>query len=189
MSQGCRPIGEPFTVTRAERNMVLELGSRPALTRLEEMVEALHPDDRVLAQQGLHVGIVIDEHRDEFEQGDFLIRGVLGADPERGAVAVGEAVEVGATVQFQVRDADSADADLRALLADRVGRPARSCSPATAGAGGCSANPTTMPRWCTRRSTGARWPGMFCAGELGPVGDRNAIHGFTASIALFRDPT
>lgn len=186
VSQGCRPIGEPFTVTRAERNMILELGSRPALARLEEMVEALHPDDRVLAQQGLHVGIVVDEHRDEFAQGDFLIRGVLGADPERGAVAIGEVVEVGATVQFQVRDADSADADLRALLADRTASGALvfTCN-------GRGRRLFDLPHHDAalvhQAVDGGAVAGMFCAGELGPVGDRNAIHAFTASIALFRD--
>jgi small ligand-binding sensory domain FIST len=187
VSQGCRPIGEPFTVTRADRNLVLELGSRPALARLEEMVAALHPDDRVLAQGGLHVGIVVDEHRAEFQQGDFLIRGVLGADPERGAVAIGEAVDVGSTVQFQVRDADSADADLRDLLVDRraSGALVFTCN----GRGQrLFGGPDHDASVVHEALDGGAVAGMFCAGEIGPVGDRNAIHTFTASIVLFGEP-
>ena len=87
VSQGCRPVGHPFIVTRAERNVLYELAGRPALERLLEMVEELTPADRALAAQGLHCGIVIDERKLDFERGDFLIRGVLGADREAGAVA------------------------------------------------------------------------------------------------------
>jgi small ligand-binding sensory domain FIST len=186
VSQGCRPIGEPFTVTKAERNFVLELGSRPALGRVRELLEGLGPDDQVLAQRGLHVGLVIDEHRDFFRQGDFLIRGVRGVDTARGAVAVDELVDVGSTVQFQLRDADSADADLRALLAD--------CRADAALVFTCSGrgrrlfdSPDHDAALVHDAVDGGAVAGMFCAGELGPVGGRNVIHTFTASVVLFRD--
>jgi small ligand-binding sensory domain FIST len=186
VSQGCRPIGDPFTVTSAERNMLLELGSRPALDRLREMIEALGPDERGLAQQGLHVGIVIDEHRVDFGRGDFLVRNVLGADSERGAVAVGDMVEIGATVQFQVRDAASADDDLRALL---EGRDADAALVFTCNGRGVRlfGTPDHDAALVDRATGGGPAAGMFCAGELGPVGGRSFLHGFTASIALFRD--
>jgi small ligand-binding sensory domain FIST len=186
VSQGCRPVGHPFIVTRAERNVLYELAGRPALERLLEMVEELTPADRSLAARGLHCGIVIDERKLDFERGDFLIRGVIGADREAGAVAIGEAVPVGATVQFQVRDAVTAHEDLHELL---TGRAADGALVFTCNGRGVHLFPephhdaTMVSDMLGTRAVG----GMFCAGELGPVGGRNQVHGFTASIALFAD--
>ena len=145
VSQGCRPIGQPFIVTRAERNVLYELAGRPALERLLEMVEELTPADRALAAQGLHCGIVIDERKLDFERGDFLIRGVLGADRDAGAVAIGEAVPVGATVQFQVRDAVTADEDLQELLAGRAADRRPGVHLQRPRSSTCSPSPTTTP--------------------------------------------
>ncbi|MCA1692663.1 MAG: FIST C-terminal domain-containing protein [Actinobacteria bacterium] len=119
VSQGCRPIGSPFAVTRAEGNVVYELAGRPALERLGEAAETMPEQDRALLTQGVHLGRVIDEQKDDFDRGDFLIRNVMGGDPNTGAIAVGDLIEVGATAQFQVRDAASADEDLRHLVGGR----------------------------------------------------------------------
>lgn len=185
VSQGCRPIGRPYTVTRAEQNLLHELGGRPALERLLAIVEELPPDDKALAAQGLHCGIVADEHKLDFERGDFLIRGVLGADRQAGIVAVGDTVPVGATVQFQVRDPATAGDDLRELLR---GHPAQAALVFT-----CNGRGTFMfgdahhDAAIVEDHLGpVAIAGMFCAGELGPVAGRNALHGFTASVALFR---
>ncbi len=184
VSQGCRPIGQPFIVTRAEGNVLYELGGQPALGRLLAMVEDLSPDERQLASRGLHCGIVVDERKLEFTRGDFLIRAVLGVDRSVGAVAVGEAVEVGATVQFQVRDAASADEDLHELLAGRraAGALVFTCNGRGRRLFGVPDHDATVVGELL--GTGAV-AGMFCAGELGPVAGRNAVHGFTASVALF----
>ena len=104
VSQGCRPIGQPFTVTNAQQNLVLELAGQPAMQRLQELVMAADEDERDLMRQGLHLGVVVDEHKLDFSRGDFLVRNVLGADRNNGAIAVGELVQVGQTVQFHVRD-------------------------------------------------------------------------------------
>lgn len=116
VSRGCRPIGQPWTVTNADRQLLLELGGRPALERLLTTVDALDEDDRALAARGLQCGVAVDERRLDFERGDFLVRAVLGIDRSTGAVAVGEVVPVGSTVQFQVRDAATAGEDLVTLL-------------------------------------------------------------------------
>jgi small ligand-binding sensory domain FIST len=186
VSQGCRPIGQPLIVTKAERNRLHELAGRPALDRLLEVIEQLTPEDRALAARGLHCGIVIDEGKLDFAPGDFLIRGVLGADRDAGAVAVGEEVSVGSTVQFQVRDGASADDDLHRLLHGRsaegvlvftcTGRGRHLFGTPDHDAGLVSA-------LLDARAVG----GMFCAGEIGPVAGRNYLHGFTASMALFRE--
>ena len=116
VSQGCLPVGEPFTVTAAEGNLVQDLGGRPAMTRLQEMATGLSGRDRELLAQGVQVGMVMNEYGAERRQGDFLIRSVLGAQPDTGAIAVGDEVEVGQTLQFHVRDAESADKDLQRIL-------------------------------------------------------------------------
>jgi small ligand-binding sensory domain FIST len=185
VSQGCRPVGSPFTVTRAERNMVFELGGRSAISRLEELVAAADERDRALLARGLHVGIVVDEHRVDFDRGDFLIRGVLGADQSTGAVTIGELVDVGQTIQFQVRDADAADEDLTALLGG-VGKVGAALLFTCNGRG---VHLFGLPDHDTGLIEELLGPlplaGAFCAGEIGPVGGQNFLHGFTASIALF----
>ena len=122
VSQGCRPVGDPMIVTRLQGSLLVELAGRPALDRLEEVVRDAAPDDRAQLAQGLHLGIAVDEHRMTFEQGDFLVRNVLGADPEvrRWPWATRCPWE---PVQFQVRDAHAADEDLRALLAGALDGP------------------------------------------------------------------
>ncbi len=148
LSQGARPIGPPMTVTSAEQNVLLELAGVPALDKLEEIIADLSVPERELATQGLLIGIAMDEYAEEHEQGDFLVRGVVGVDADTGALAVGDMVETGQTVRFQVRDAGAADSNLtKVVRAFDVGRSkAPCCSPATAGAAPCSAAPTTMCR-------------------------------------------
>jgi small ligand-binding sensory domain FIST len=187
VSQGCRPIGRPWVVTAAERNVLIELGGRPALERVAEMLEVLDEEDRRLAATGLHCGIVVDEHLVDFGRGDFLVRGVLAADRERRTVTIGDVVEVGATVQFQVRDATTASEDLEVLMAGAVA--------ARQAAGGliftCNGRGAAMfgdahhDARVVATSVGPASAGMFCAGEIGPVADRNELHGFTASVAVF----
>lgn len=186
VSQGCRPIGNPMTVTKSEGRIIYELAGRPALERLVELLENLDPDERQLAQRGIHLGRVIDEHKIEFERGDFLIRTVLGGDRDVGAIAVGDEVDVGATVQFQVRDADSADDDLRELMA---GRRARGALVFTCNGRGTHlfGRPDHDAQVVNAHVDGGATAGMFCAGEVGPIGDRSFLHGFTASILLFED--
>jgi small ligand-binding sensory domain FIST len=184
VSQGCRPIGKPLTVTRSERNFVHELAGQPALARLQEIVDAANEEDRELMRDGLHLGLVVDEHRLDFERGDFLVRNLLGADQSTGSLAVGEVVEIGQTVQFHVRDAVAADEDLRQLLAGVDGAGALMFT--------CNGRGTRMfPEPSHDASVIEEmldWvplSGAFCAGEIGPIGGRNFFHGFTASVAVF----
>jgi small ligand-binding sensory domain FIST len=184
VSQGCRPIGDPFTVTKAERNVIYEIGGRPALERLQELLGALDERELAMAREGLHLGRVIDEHKPEFGRGDFLVRNVLGGDREVGAIAVGDEVGIGDTVQFQVRDADSADEDLRLLL---DGRTAGGALVFTCNGRGMRlfGRPDHDAEVVVQSIDSPSVAGMFCAGEIGPVGTRSFLHGFTASVALF----
>jgi small ligand-binding sensory domain FIST len=194
VAQGCRPVGAPYIVTRADGGVISELGGRPPLERLREIAAALPARDRELLAQGVHVGVVIDEYRAEPGQGDFLIRGLVGADAESGAIAVGDEIGVGQTVQFHVRDAESADEDLRRAL--------EQCSAALGGRRPGGALLFTCNGRGSRLFAGpdhdaglvasvlgeVPLAGFFCAGELGPVGGQNFLHTFTASIALFPGP-
>lgn len=183
VSQGCRPIGEPFIVTRSEGNVLHELAWQPALARLEGVVAGLDQADRRLAMRGLHLGVVADEHQADFARGDFLIRGVLGADRDTGAIAVGSVVPVGTTVQFQVRDAATAAEDLRALLGGRQADGALlfTCNGRGTRLFGAPDHDATI---VSHELAGAPLAGMSCAGEIGPVGGDSFVHGFTASVVL-----
>jgi small ligand-binding sensory domain FIST len=193
VAQGCRPVGHPYTTTRADGNVIFELGGRPPLERLRELVAALPARDRELLAQGVHLGMVIDEYQAEPGQGDFLIRGVAGIDPQSGAFAVGDEVAVGQTVQFHIRDAGSADEDLRRTLereAAALGarRPAGALLFTCNGRGSrLFAEPDHDAGLLAEVLGKIPVAGFFCAGELGPVGGQNFLHAFTASIALFPD--
>lgn len=193
VSQGCRPIGAPFVVTKSEQNVIHELGGAPALDRLQAVFESLAGEERRMAHQALHVGIVIDEHRERFERGDFLIRNLIGADRSSGSVAIGDHVQEGQTVQFHLRDAKSASEDLNLLLAlDRtrhekppLGALLFSCCGRGQGLFGRPHHDVGVLR---ERAGDIPVAGFFAQGEIGPVGGSNFLHGYTASLALFSEP-
>lgn len=190
VSQGCRPIGKPFVVTKAERNVIHELGGRPALIRLKELFDTLPSREQVQVQRNLHVGRVISEYQDSFGQGDFLVRNVIGIDPSNGAVAIGDYIRPGQTVQFHVRDQEAADAELKQMLnaVKKSGQP----QPLGGLLFACNGRGTRMFSGSDHDAgLVAKYfgeiplAGFFAAGELGPVGNQNFMHGHTASIALF----
>ncbi len=190
VSQGAGPVGPEMTITSAEANVIGQLAGKPAMERLGEVISELPEHERELAAAGVLVGLVIDENRPEYERGDFLVRPIIGADRESGAIAIGESVRVGQTVRLQVRDAASADEDLREALraqAQALG------SDGAAGAllftcNGRGSHMFELPdhdAGAIEDSLGAPTAGFFCAGEIGPVGGRNFLHGFTATMAVF----
>lgn len=188
VSQGCRQIGHTFVITKADRNVILELGGKPALERLQETWQEISGDDQRLVQQGLHVGVVMNEYKDAFHSGDFLVGNVLGADQETGAIAIGNFVRPGQTIQFHVRDARSADEELRQMLV----RETQNKKVEAALLFSCNGRGTRLfsqPHHdaATIQETCGPIPlaGFFAQGELGPVGAKNYMHGFTASVVLF----
>ena len=185
VSQGCRPIGNPYVVTRAAGNRIEELAGRSAIDRLQDCASVADPDDLELMRRGLHVGLVVNEHQADFGRGDFLVRNVMGADSETGAIAIGDEVGVGQTVQFHVRDAAAADEDLRELL---TGKEAAAALLFTCNGRGAAlfGVPDHDAGLVDRLLGPLPVAGAFCAGEIGPVGGKNFLHGFTASLALFR---
>lgn len=188
VSQGYRPVGEALVVTRSSANMIEEIAGQPALDRLLSQAEGATAEDRSRMARGLHVGVVVDEHKPEFERGDFLIRPVLGADHRRRAVAVGAEIPVGSTIQFQVGDAASADEDLRALLAD-VPAAAALVFPGTGRGTALFPYPHHDAGVVHQHLDGGAVAGMFCAGEIGPISGQHFVHAKSATMVLFDDPT
>ncbi len=191
ISQGCTPIGETWTITRAERNLIHEIGNRPAYEVLAETFASLPAEEQKHAQGNLFIGLVINEYLDEFHCGDFLIRNLIGADPNSGTIAIGAYPRPGQTMQFQRRAASAGTEDMTALL-----QRAKKQLAGTPIYGGCL---------CSCNGRGKRLfghsghdarhvqeylgpiglAGFFCNGEIGPVGEKNFLHGYTASLALF----
>ncbi len=190
VSQGCRPIGPRFVITKGEKNVIQQLAGQPALTAIRETVEALKGRDRELAATALLLGRVVDEAKGEFHRGDFLIRGLIGADEASGAVAVGDLIRRGQTVQLQVRDGLTADEDLRALLGHREAELAAH-PPGAALVFACNGRGVGMygdadhdSRVLRASLPGLPLGGFFCNGEVGPVGGRTFLHGFTSSVGF-----
>jgi small ligand-binding sensory domain FIST len=188
VSQGARPIGPEMAITAGEGNVIHELAGKPAIARLQEAITALSHDERELAVRGLLLGLVVDPNKPDYERGDFLVRGILAADAESGAITVGERIRVGQTVRLQVRDAASADEDLAAAVERGVdelgGSPAGALLFTCNGRGSHMFSTPDHDAQVLDGATGAPAAGFFCAGEIGPVGDRNFVHGFTATMAL-----
>ncbi len=190
VSQGAAPIGESWTITEAERNVVLGIGGRPALDVLMETLRDLPQEVQNRAGRNLLAGIAMDEYADELGRGDFLIRNLLGVDRERGAIAINDQVRVGQTLQFQLRDAEAATDELKALL-DQAreamsGEAAGGLLCACNGRGqGMFGEPDHDAAAVADRLGALPIAGLFCNGEIGPVGGTPFVHGFTASLALF----
>ncbi len=189
VSQGCRPIGKPMVITRVRDNVVLELGGRKALTVVQELAEGLNEHERSLLGKGLFIGSAINAAKDRFGRNDFLIRGILGFDQRIGSMAVGDMLRTGQTIQFHVRDALTADEDLRLLLdAQQLYDPPFAGLLFT-----CSGRGTRLFETANHdveivrnRLNHLPLAGFFAAGELGPIAGSTFLHGHTASLALFR---
>jgi small ligand-binding sensory domain FIST len=187
VSQGCRPIGREATITRCEGNVVYELAGQPALERLGREIASLSAEEQALAAGGILAGLVIDENQPEYDAGDFLMRGLLGADEETGALALGDTVRVGQTLRFFARDAASADDDLRRALGTVRGeRPAGALLFTCNGRGtNMFPEPDHDARLVAEVLGTPALAGFFCGGEIGPVGGKAFLHGFTATLAVF----
>ncbi|HEX4265060.1 MAG TPA: FIST N-terminal domain-containing protein [Verrucomicrobiae bacterium] len=191
ISQGCTPIGDTWTLTRVEDNIIHEIGNRPAYKVLEETFNRLTPQEQKIARNNLFVGLVVNEYLEDFHRGDFLIRNLLMADPRSGSIAVGAFPRAGQTMQFQRRSAAAAMEDMEELL----GRAKHELEDAPIYGGClCSCNgrgqglfgrPNHDAKSVQDRFGPIGLAGFFCNGEIGPIGEKNFLHGFTASLALF----
>jgi small ligand-binding sensory domain FIST len=189
VSQGCRPFGKTWIITKSKENVIQTLGGRPALQALRDSILEMPEAERALLQNGLFVGSAISEYKEKFDRGDFLVRNVMSVDNETGAISIGDYVRTGQTIRFHVRDAATAVEDLSEMLAPQKFAPA----PAGALLFSCNGRGARLFQHPSHDVTTANTAmpatpiaGFFAAGELGPVAGKNFIHGHTASFALFR---
>lgn len=191
ISQGCTPIGDTWTLTRVEQNLIHQIGNRPAYEVLVETVNKLSPADQRKTRGNLFIGLVVNEYLEDFHRGDFLVRNLLGGDPRSGVLAVGALPRAGQTVQFQRRDAAAATEDMKELLAHAKQELAGAtvyggCLCSCNGRGkGLFGAPDHDARTVQQQFGPMGLAGFFCNGEIGPVGEKNFLHGYTASLALF----
>ena len=208
VAQGCRPIGEPFHVSRGERNIITAIqGQNPktgAITEdaplnvLRALIPTLSEKDQVLAQSSLFVGIASDEFKLTLQPGDFLIRNLLGVDPRQGAIAIGDRVRLGQRLQFHLRDAQTSADDLRLLLQRYTSRfPGDPVPPESAPTAigalmfSCLGRGENLYQVDNFDSDLFRdfFPdvplgGFFCNGEIGQVGNQTFLHGYTSDFAI-----
>ena len=191
ISQGCTPIGDTWTITQAEKNIIYKIGNRPAFEVLLETLNNLPDELKKRANRNLFTGLVIDEYREAFGRGDFLIRNLIGGDPDKGAIALGAYPRAGQTIQFQLRDAQAATEDIDALLLkaekylhDKIVYGACLCSCNGRGKG-LFGKPNHDAHHLQAHLGPLAVGGFFCNGEIGPVGDISYLHSYTASIAFF----
>lgn len=205
VAQGCRPVGQAYRIAEAERNILLKVQkqvsvpsdlSSPIQTPLEvlqDLVQGLDEQDQKLAQHSLFVGIVRDEFKQDLEQGDFLIRRLLGIDPRIGAIAIGDRVRPGQRIQFHLRDAHTSAEDLEVLLKRHQKASQAKTNPAGAllfsclGRGeGLYGHPNFDSQLFNRYLDNIPLSGFFCNGEIGPVGGATFLHGYTSAFGIFR---
>ncbi len=191
VAQGCTPIGETWTLTRVEQNLIRHIGNRPAYAVLAETVNQLPPAEQQQARGNLFIGLVVNEYLEDFHRGDFLVRNLIGGDPNSGVLAVGALPRAGQTIQFQRRDAASASQDMNDLL-----EAARHQLAHTEVYGGCLFCCTGRGKNLFGRTSHDAGlvqdhfgplglAGFFCNGEIGPIGQKNFLHSHTAALALF----
>lgn len=190
VSQGCRPIGKPYTITRADDGTLYELAGRPALQIVHELFQELSPRDRKLAQESLFAGLAMNEQQASFKRGDFLIRNLMGFDPDQGSLTIGAHLRVGQTLQFQVRDAKTSEEDLNELLEKMPKhQDAKARGAFLVSCCGRGQNLFGIPDHDAKTIQTHQGPlpmtGFFANGEIGPIQKKNYIHGFTSSLVIF----
>lgn len=189
--QGCTPIGEAWTLTRVNQNLIQHIGNRPAYTVLSETVSQLSPTEQQQARGNLFIGLVVNEYLEDFHRGDFLVRTLLGGDPNSGILAVSALPRPGQTIQFQRRDATGATQEMNELLLrtkeSLAGREIYGgCLFSCNGRGrNLFGRPNHDSGLVDTHFDSPGLAGFFANGEIGPVSGKNFLHSYTASVALF----
>lgn len=196
VAQGCKPVGRTFTITKCKKNILFELDGQPAIMALKEVIDSLSENDKELIKDSVFMGIAMNEMKEEYGAGDFLVRNILGIEPSSGALVVGEILENSKTVQFQVRDAATSADDLRFMLKNYRDQALDEAASSPSGAllFSCLGRGIHLYKQenhdseCLKTYLGpVPVGGFFCNGEIGPVGKSTFLHGYTSSFGIFRE--
>ncbi len=188
VAQGCRPIGSPLFVTRGDHHILYELDGQPATQVLESLYAELSEEDQELFRSSLFLGLVMREREEVYEHGDFLIRPIIGVDPDARALAIAAEVKTNQVVQFHVRDARASAEDLEQMLSrHQYAQPSGALLFSCVGRGrGLYGEPNHDTGMFHNQIGRVPLGGFFCSGEIGPVRGKTYIHGYTSSFGLFR---
>lgn len=194
VAQGCRPIGDPMFVTLSHENLVRELDGRSPREVLADAFERLPPAEREIFGQSLFIGLAMRPDASQYVPGDFLIRNILGMDPQSGALWVNAHIPTNSVVQLHLRDAATSAYDLeRTLTSYRASRP---MPPAGALLFSCNGRGMNLYGQADHDSNAFRRlvadvpvGGFFCSGEIGPINNSTYVHGYTSAFAVFRERT
>jgi small ligand-binding sensory domain FIST len=193
VSQWCKPIGEPLVITRAEKNVIYEIGGKPAAAALRDVLTALEPEEQEMVRGNIFIGLAVDEYKEDFGRGDFLVRNMLGVESDSGGLIIGAGIRTGQTLQFQLRHAAAAREDMFELLQrvkERIGnrevKAGLMCSCNGRGKG-LFGKPGHDPKAVSQILGKFNLTGFFCNGEIGPIGEKVFVHGYTCALGLFLD--
>ncbi|MBP8301930.1 MAG: FIST C-terminal domain-containing protein [Planctomycetes bacterium] len=183
MSQGCRPIGRSGRITKAERNRLVAIDDSPARMFVEEQLMALADQDLDLAERSpLFLGIDVNPFAaTATARSNYLVRNILGIDPDSGNVLVSDHLAVGRRIQLHLRDAATSQHDLHTRLA--------ATHPHTAQAAllfRCLGREGADHDTFAALANGVPLVGFHCNGEIGPVGGSTHLQGYTAAFGLLR---
>jgi small ligand-binding sensory domain FIST len=190
VSQACRPIGEPFTITQADQNVVYQLGGKSAFEVLNTVITGMTDEERERAKGNVFVGLATSEYLEEHKQGDFLVRNILGADPQTGGVTIATLPRVGQTLQYQMRDSAAAQREMEVVLKMEQEKPQPFASLVFSCMGRGRAffqrdhfDASMLSEYLGEHASA----GFFCNAELGPVSGQNFFHNYTMAAGLFRE--
>jgi len=193
VAQGCRPIGTPLSITRCDRNLLIEVDHKPPMVIIQELFEACHEADRELMQHALFLGLAMTPFKEAPAHGDFLIRNLVGIDPKTGHIAVGAYLREGQTLQFHLRDAKTSSEDLQWLLTQYQleERPDTAQGALLFSCLGRGEHLFGVPNHDSQLFQSYFGPiplgGFFCNGEIGAVGGSTFLHGYTSCFGIFQE--
>ena len=193
ITQGCQPITEPMVITKAEGNLIFEINDRPALEVFAKLLKGPLAEDLRRALMFIFVGLPADPDQGTISPGQYLVRNIVGLDPEKGIVGIADQVREGQSIIFTLRDGQRAREDLNQML-QRQARKLEGRTPAFGLYFNCCARGNSlygMPGIDTayiRQGLGD-FPllGTFGGYELAPLGAKNHLFAYTGVLALITE--
>jgi small ligand-binding sensory domain FIST len=191
IAQGCRPVGDTMLVSSCDGHIIHGLDNMKPGDALQALHASLDEDDRDLMRDSLFMGVEMADQR-EYRAGDFLIRNIVGLQPDGGALAVATLLERWQAVQFHLRDQRASREDLERQLdgyrdADRATEPAGALLFSCLGRGEqLYGEPHHDSSRFGDKLGDLGLAGFFCNGEIGPVGGKVFLHGYTSAFAVVR---